>query len=88
MSGSSNYPTASCSSPDPPDHKIIAVEDPVEYQLSGINQVQVRSSIGLSFSAALSSIIEPLLIVVLAVVVGTIVIALFMPMVSIIGNLS
>jgi type IV pilus assembly protein PilC len=38
--------------------------------------------------AALSSIIEPLLIVVLAVVVGTIVIALFMPMVSIIGNLS
>ncbi|MCF7817724.1 MAG: type II secretion system F family protein [Kiritimatiellales bacterium] len=38
--------------------------------------------------AALSSIIEPLLIVLLAVVVGTIVIALFLPMVSIIGNLS
>ena len=37
--------------------------------------------------AALSSIIEPLLIVLLAVVVGTIVIALFLPMVSIIGNL-
>lgn len=38
--------------------------------------------------AALSSIIEPLLIVVLALVVGTIVIAMFLPMVSIIGNLS
>ena len=38
--------------------------------------------------AALSSIIEPLLIVLLSVVVGTIVIALFMPMVSIIGNLN
>ncbi len=38
--------------------------------------------------AALSSILEPILIVMLAVVVGTIVIALFMPLVSIIGNLS
>jgi len=38
--------------------------------------------------AALSSIIEPVLIVILAVVVGTIVIAMFLPMVSIIGNLS
>lgn len=38
--------------------------------------------------AALSSIIEPLLIVILAIVVGTIVIAMFLPMVSIIGNLS
>jgi type IV pilus assembly protein PilC len=38
--------------------------------------------------AALSSIIEPVLIVLLAVVVGTIVIAMFLPMVSIIGNLS
>ncbi len=38
--------------------------------------------------AGLSSIIEPVLIVLLAVVVGTIVIAMFLPMVSIIGNLS
>jgi len=38
--------------------------------------------------AALSSIIEPLLIVLLAIIVGTIVIALFLPMISIIGNLS
>ena len=37
---------------------------------------------------ALSSLIEPILIVILAGVVGTIVIALFLPMVSIIGNLS
>uniref|UniRef100_UPI00356626BD type II secretion system F family protein n=1 Tax=Pontiella sp. TaxID=2837462 RepID=UPI00356626BD len=38
--------------------------------------------------ASLSSIVEPLLIVILALVVGTIVIAMFLPMVSIIGNLS
>ncbi len=41
-----------------PDRKIITVEDPVEYQLSGINQVQVRSDIGLDFSAALRSILR------------------------------
>jgi type IV pilus assembly protein PilC len=38
--------------------------------------------------AALSSILEPILIVMLAIVVGTIVIALFMPLISIIGKLS
>ncbi|RJP59427.1 MAG: type II secretion system protein GspE [Candidatus Auribacter fodinae] len=38
-----------------PDRKIITVEDPVEYVLSGINQVQVRSEIGLSFASVLRS---------------------------------
>jgi len=38
--------------------------------------------------AGLTSVIEPLLIVFLALVVGTIVIALFLPLISIIGNLS
>lgn len=41
-----------------PDRKIITVEDPVEYQMSGINQVQVRDDIGLSFAAALRSILR------------------------------
>jgi type IV pilus assembly protein PilB len=41
-----------------PDRKIITVEDPVEYQLSGINQVQVRADINLTFSAALRSILR------------------------------
>lgn len=41
-----------------PDRKIITVEDPVEYQLSGINQVHVRADIGLTFSAALRSILR------------------------------
>jgi len=40
------------------DRKIITVEDPVEYQMSGINQVQVRDDIGLTFSAALRSILR------------------------------
>ncbi|NLB65144.1 MAG: type II secretion system ATPase GspE [Lentisphaerae bacterium] len=41
-----------------PDRKIITVEDPVEYQMSGINQVQVRADIGMTFSAALRSILR------------------------------
>jgi general secretion pathway protein E/type IV pilus assembly protein PilB len=41
-----------------PDRKIITVEDPVEYILAGINQVQVTESIGMTFSAALRSILR------------------------------
>jgi general secretion pathway protein E len=41
-----------------PDKKIITVEDPVEYQLRGINQIQVKPAIGLTFSNALRSIVR------------------------------
>ncbi len=41
-----------------PDRKIITVEDPVEYLLSGINQVQVKESIGMTFAAALRAILR------------------------------
>ncbi|MCX7819798.1 MAG: type II secretion system ATPase GspE [Kiritimatiellae bacterium] len=41
-----------------PDRKIITVEDPVEYQISGINQVQVAAEIGMTFAAALRSILR------------------------------
>ena len=41
-----------------PDRKIITVEDPVEYQMSGINQVQVRADIRLTFASALRSILR------------------------------
>src|SRR6266700_2095263 len=41
-----------------PDRKIITVEDPVEYLLSGINQVQVNETVGLNFSMALRSILR------------------------------
>jgi general secretion pathway protein E/type IV pilus assembly protein PilB len=41
-----------------PDRKIITVEDPVEYQLSGINQVQVNETVGLTFSGALRSMLR------------------------------
>ena len=40
------------------DVKIITLEDPVEYQLEGINQVQVNSEIGFNFSAGLRSIVR------------------------------
>jgi type IV pilus assembly protein PilB len=41
-----------------PDRKIITVEDPVEYQLAGINQVQVNEVVGLTFGMALRSILR------------------------------
>ncbi len=41
-----------------PDRKIITVEDPVEYQMAGINQVQVNTDIGMTFPAALRSILR------------------------------
>lgn len=41
-----------------PDRKIITVEDPVEYVLAGINQVQVHEAVGLSFAAALRSMLR------------------------------
>ncbi len=41
-----------------PDKNITTVEDPVEYQVPGINQVNVRESVGLTFTSALRSILR------------------------------
>lgn len=41
-----------------PDKKIITVEDPVEYELAGINQVMVKTDIGMSFAAALRAMLR------------------------------
>jgi len=41
-----------------PDKKIITVEDPIEYQLKGVNQIQVRPTIGLSFTNTLRHIVR------------------------------
>jgi general secretion pathway protein E len=41
-----------------PDRKIITVEDPVEYQLKGVNQIPVRSKIGLTFATGLRHIVR------------------------------
>jgi general secretion pathway protein E len=41
-----------------PDVKILTVEDPVEYQMEGINQIQVKAQIGLTFANALRSIVR------------------------------
>lgn len=41
-----------------PDRKIITVEDPVEYELTGVNQVQVRREVGMTFAAALRSMLR------------------------------
>lgn len=41
-----------------PAVKIITVEDPVEYQIEGVNQIQVKAQIGLDFAGALRSIVR------------------------------
>lgn len=41
-----------------PDRKIITVEDPVEYEMTGINQVGVKRDVGMTFSAALRSMLR------------------------------
>jgi len=41
-----------------PDKKIITIEDPVEYQLTGVNQIHVKSQIGLTFASGLRSIVR------------------------------
>jgi general secretion pathway protein E len=41
-----------------PELKLFTVEDPIEYQLSGINQIQVQPQIGLDFPSALRSILR------------------------------
>jgi type II secretory ATPase GspE/PulE/Tfp pilus assembly ATPase PilB-like protein len=41
-----------------PDRKIITVEDPVEYEMPGINQVMVKTDIGMTFAAALRAMLR------------------------------
>lgn len=57
-SGKTTTLYASLASMDSASLKIITVEDPVEYQLSGINQMQVQGGIGLTFARSLRSILR------------------------------
>ncbi|MEM8897791.1 MAG: GspE/PulE family protein [Bacteroidota bacterium] len=41
-----------------PDKKILTIEDPIEYNLAGINQVQLKEDIGLTFDAALRAFLR------------------------------
>jgi len=43
---------------DSPEKNIVTVEDPVEYQMKGINQVNVKPAMGLTFSSSLRSILR------------------------------
>lgn len=57
-SGKTTTLYASLSYINKPNKKLITVEDPVEYQLSGINQVQVKPSIGLTFASGLRTMLR------------------------------
>jgi type IV pilus assembly protein PilB len=57
-SGKSTTLYATCNILNNPERHLVTVEDPVEYQLRGINQVQVNPKAGLGFAAALRSILR------------------------------
>ena len=57
-SGKSTTLYATLNQINSPDRNIITVEDPVEYRLAGINQVQVNNRAGLTFASALRSILR------------------------------
>lgn len=57
-SGKSTSLYASLDSINSPEKKIITIEEPVEYLIKGINQIQVRPKIGLSFAAGLRHIVR------------------------------
>jgi type IV pilus assembly protein PilB len=57
-SGKSTTLYASLNQINRPELKVITVEDPVEYRLAGINQVQINQRAGLTFAAALRSILR------------------------------
>jgi len=57
-SGKTTTLYASLSALNRPNRKLITVEEPVEYQISGINQVQVNAQIGLGFSNVLRSMLR------------------------------
>ncbi|MDD5072773.1 MAG: ATPase, T2SS/T4P/T4SS family [Candidatus Omnitrophica bacterium] len=57
-SGKTTTLYASLSYINKPNKKLITIEDPVEYQISGINQVHVKPSIGLTFASGLRTMLR------------------------------
>jgi type IV pilus assembly protein PilB len=57
-SGKTNTLYSSIARLNSPDTNIVTAEDPVEFQLMGVNQVQMKESIGLNFAAALRSFLR------------------------------
>ena len=57
-SGKTNTLYSSVSLLNKPDTNILTAEDPVEFQLNGVNQVQMKESIGLNFAAALRAFLR------------------------------
>jgi len=57
-SGKTTTLYASLNTINTPDKKIITIEDPVEYQLHGINQIQVNTQVGLTFARGLRTIVR------------------------------
>ena len=57
-SGKTTTLYAAISQANDESRKIITIEDPVEYQLEGVSQIQVRTDIGLTFSSGLRSVLR------------------------------
>jgi general secretion pathway protein E len=57
-SGKTTTLAASLAEINEPSRKILTIEDPVEYQIAGVNQTQIHPGIGLTFAAALRSFLR------------------------------
>ncbi len=57
-SGKTTTLYAALNSVNKPNKKLITIEDPVEYQIKGINQVQIKPQVGLTFASGLRSILR------------------------------
>ena len=57
-SGKTTTLAASLAEINEPSRKILTIEDPVEYQIAGVNQTQIHPAIGLTFAAALRSFLR------------------------------
>ena len=57
-SGKTTTLYAALSTLNTPDHKLVTLEDPVEYMIAGINQIQINQEIGLNFAAGLKAVLR------------------------------
>lgn len=73
-----------------PGGNICTVEDPVEYKLEGINQIQVKAHVGLTFAGALRSFLrqDPDIIMVMGITIAGLMMAIYIPMFAMAGNVN
>jgi type IV pilus assembly protein PilB len=72
-----------------PEKNIITIEDPVEYQIHGITQLQINPKAGLTFATGLRSMMraDPDILMVGGSIVGVIVVSMYLPLFSVYNSI-